>query len=1274
MRISRRMLLWCGLGLLIWGLAACTTATVSPPAPSPAVTPTALSVEAVLDDAGLPERYPVDRPLAIRFNQPMEPDSAKKPLILSPTVKGSWTWNSEATELVFTPTVGFEPGTRYQISLDPALRAAAGVTVTERPVWEIEIARLVTVSGCEIAEVGPCEELSISIERQPIVHLTFSELMDEAAVRKALAVTPAVKFALTLQGSELWITPTEPLTPETAYQFVLAKTATDLDGRPLAQAYSWGVRVEPPAVTAEWPARPELSDAIVTTFKQPMDPASVQAAWLLTPALPGELSWDEAGQVFTWTVATVVTPELKVTLGFSGVLTDAEQTVVPLPGPFDLQAPPLILGVTPRGDAATPAAAFQIAFARRMDKKAVQAAFSITPTLEGDFSWEGNQLSFNLKEGCFSTGARYTVTLSEFLTDTEGVSWTVASPVWSFGVGEAAQNAFFAADLADGSRLEVIGIGGRRNLPFKFSRENDPLARCVTAAIYPLTPAQFVAQYRLDVPGATSEATSSLQMADLTLARRWAVGIRDAGAENWQELRIPTRVASGLYWLVLEEAGRPRRPILVVLTQNTVLVKRSGAEVFTWVSDLDGKPLENLSVQVYGASSGPLLVGNTDAQGIFRGVVPANVQPLLLLVGDGDNVTAAGLTSEWQSTESRWAGWRIPQPISRQYPAYLYTDRPLYQPGEEVNFKAVMAIDSGVSLSRMPDGVRVMARMRDAGGEIIVSRSLTVSVFGTISGTFSLAKEALPGRYGIELDINSEIQRHDFWVESVPEMQGRVTVVPSQAALAVHEPLSLTVTAWDKAGTVLAGAPVTLTMFERVMVGPEWDPVPSWVKLGVLATGKTDAQGVFSYTLPMTLSEAVISEDAAGRLGPVFRGFEAQVGKGENAASRFTTVQLFKAAERISGQLSGIIRPVSQTVTSTFSVGTLAGLPVGGRALNVSLRSWNTGARAYREITTALQVQTRDDGLVDVPVTLDQPGQYELVVSGKDALGNAMSFTTLLFGMAGDLNGWRSGPELLSLVLDRESYNSGESAQLLIGSNYTGTALLTFERSQVRSAQVVTLTPPATILKIPVQVEDMANLYVALHGWRAYASGAENPGGILSADSGLYRSVGILNMPTANRRLFVTASPDRLFYAPGDEITLTVRVGDSTGQGVSAELSLDLADETLYQLNGVVEPSIYDAFYQERGNRVRNFDAFGWRRGVMAEAGEAVELPTWEQMPHSAFTTVSWWLPVHTVPADGVGAVQFKLPDQSGLWRITVRAVTEAMQVGEATVTVVTQK
>jgi uncharacterized protein YfaS (alpha-2-macroglobulin family) len=69
-----------------------------------------------------------------------------------------------------------------------------------------------------------------------------------------------------------------------------------------------------------------------------------------------------------------------------------------------------------------------------------------------------------------------------------------------------------------------------------------------------------------------------------------------------------------------------------------------------------------------------------------------------------------------------------------------------------------------------------------------------------------------------------------------------------------------------------------------------------------------------------------------------------------------------------------------------------------------------------------------------------------------------------------------------------------------------------------------------------------------------------------------------------------------------------------------------------------------------------------------------VALPTWEAMPSSAFSTVSWWMPVHEVPADGVGAVRFKLPDQPGLWRITVRAVTEAMQVGETTVTVATQK
>lgn len=71
-----------------------------------------------------------------------------------------------------------------------------------------------------------------------------------------------------------------------------------------------------------------------------------------------------------------------------------------------------------------------MSFTENMDHNSVENAFSITPSITGNFSWEGNNLTF-IPEGELSTATLYTVTIDSIAMDTAGNTLT-SDYTWQF--------------------------------------------------------------------------------------------------------------------------------------------------------------------------------------------------------------------------------------------------------------------------------------------------------------------------------------------------------------------------------------------------------------------------------------------------------------------------------------------------------------------------------------------------------------------------------------------------------------------------------------------------------------------------------------------------------------------------------------------------------------------------------------------------------------------------------------------------------------------------
>jgi hypothetical protein len=148
-----------------------------------------------------------------------------------------------------------------------------------------------------------------------VVRIEFSRAVNAVLAERAFSLTADDS---TLPGRITWaddrtlvFLPDEPLRDRVLYEMRVSTTAEDLDGRDLSPEFchTFTSRVDftRPTVVSSCPAdHGRVGDRLApfsTTFSEPMDRASVAAAFSLSPSVAGYYSLSGDGTVFTFTPA-----------------------------------------------------------------------------------------------------------------------------------------------------------------------------------------------------------------------------------------------------------------------------------------------------------------------------------------------------------------------------------------------------------------------------------------------------------------------------------------------------------------------------------------------------------------------------------------------------------------------------------------------------------------------------------------------------------------------------------------------------------------------------------------------------------------------------------------------------------------------------------------------------------------------------------------------------------------------------------------------------------
>ncbi len=1254
------------------------TATLLPsPTPRPTSTPPPTPSPTALPPLDVQIDYPEPmlpwNPVTLIFNQPMEPQAVADALSVRPAIEGTFEWNQDHTRLSLQPETDLQLGRSYQITLKAGLESAGGTSLNQPKTWRVQIAFAPRVTARKPSRVK-------GNERRPTFELTFSHDMEPDSVLEAFSVEPQVTHTLRYEKNTLYIQIEQAMDINTRYQFSLDSSASDVHGIPLRNAYSWSYSLADPVAGTAWPDQQRGRDApLLIRFNYPMDQASVERALSIEPAIEGELSWDEAGSQATFTPAAPLPSQTEYTVQLGSGLRDADGFDLPSPEPFHFSTPLPILAVQPGPDrSARPNTLIKVTFDRPMDPEKTEAAFAISPTVAGEFTWQETSLIFRPEGGALAEQTDYVVTIDTTASGQDGELVLNQPYQWRFHTSELQD----VGNFGWGPNAQVLDADGRRAVQFGlFQSEPAPL----TFKLYRLNLTQFLDRYSSGFRGVAGREYKAISTEGTSLVKSWQIETPQGKNKhgNVHETLIPQDVPPGLYVLNLR-AGHVNDQLILVLSRHTLAVKQAEGQIFAWVTDINinGGSVPGVQVSVYARDGQLLSQGQADQNGVYRAQVSRDPQPLIVVARDGEDVTASGLSNEWRShTADQWWWWWAPNPTAQDYAAYIYTDRPIYRPGQTVFYKGIIRQDDDAILSMFPEGSAVTARVRDARNNVVQTIELRANHFGTVHGEFQLAEGAMLGDYAVEMSIDGESHRQTFKVQDYRKPDYQVSVATDAQRYVAGQTIEVMVDTSYFFGQPVPDASLTVRQYE---LSPRdwWDQSSdedyiwfegSWRDV----RGKTDENGRFSFTREAEVGYRSQTVHWGSDLRHSIQGIEVTVDDGSHqTVSGLAVVHVFDAAEKIRLDTHGYFKTPGQPFSVEASAYTVFDEPVDGRDLLLELRRYSRSSGDYDTVVQSAPMSTGPDGQARTRFTAQEAGYYQMRLSGTDRSGHQLSYTSWLW-VFDDASRWTHHDSQVSIAAEHDSYAPGEVARLAIETPFSGPALLTFERGTTRREQLIELSAPLTLVDVPIQPDDAPNIFITVNVWQELDTSLTPDTHFNLPDSRLHTASVELQVPVTDKRLNVSITPDKERYAPREKARFTVRVTDERGEPVSAEVSLALVDEAIFGLSEELSGPMFDAFYYQREHIVRTYDSLAltryipdWGRGGGGGGGGGDPLAN----PRSDFPDTAAWRPVVHTDWKGEAVIELTLPDSLTSWRLTAKAVSPDTKVGEATANVLTQQ
>jgi len=1286
------------------------------------------------------QRLDLSPKIQITFDRDMDRDKTGNAFsLLGPDnqpVAGQTAWRGART-FEFTPTSKLEPASTYLGVFSTSATALDGTSPKEAIQFNFT-----TAEGLKVGQVFPtadAEDVDATtnitvIFNHPVVPITIQE--EQGNLPQPIELSPQVKGQGQWVNSSVYVFQPDPaLLSGIRYTVRVGAGLKDTNSNALEKSYVSQFTTRAPSVGSfalkNGEQNPKLDNvknvlldqAFIITFLQPMNSDSVTQATTVTNAQTGKsvslgFKWNKDFTILTlqpdgrYQIATNY--HLKITAtaqaADGGMLKNGFSvnfSTVPLPS---------IVRVTPEPNSveATYESLLSIQFASPMRLSSLKGKVIVTPApkivTKTVTQWYYNDYAHTYNMYGLDPGTNYSVRVLSGMADIYG---NTINSEDSFTFKTANENSY--ARLVVPWTPLVYRAKGLQDVFFQYTNLDS-----ATVSLYSLTFDEFstlATNSQGDNKGGVSLASTSF-VPKTAPVREWNPDTNGPRNQtNYIHLKLENQsgnpLVPGYYFIGVK--GSPldyttnfyQASVFVVATDNITL-KATSTEGLAWVTDLEGgAPQADVPVMFYDKDFNQVgATTSTDQNGLvyLKGIN----SPVYARI-EGTNHLAF-VSTDWGS-----GVWTGDLGIAENYYgntnspfAYLYTDRPIYRPGQDIYFKGLVRQNDDLHYSLLNDAQVYVAIANDSGQQVY-AKYLSLSQLGSVNDDFKLAGDAALGTYTISVSTSQTADAFgslNFRVAEYHKPQFQVNISADKANILNGDKVDFGLAATYYSGGNVGNANVdwfTAAVPYTFTPNPKYSPFSfmDWDQDQYYLAPEPAGQGG-------TLEQGQDTTDSNGHLD-----LSKALSLGETATDQQVTLNANVtdvAGDVVSGQTSvivhqsqlyGGIRSVSyvgkQGQPQQFEAVVLDwdSKPVTGQNVTVKFveRQWlnvqkqdDQGQLSWvtsvKEIPIDKQSVTTDSaGKATVSFVPPEGGVYKAIVITTDSNGNQQQASTYTWVSSDQYISWRqTNDRTFNLVADKNTYSPGDTAQLLIAQPFQGSvyALVTTERGHVYKQDVVLLTGNSTVYNLPI-TSDMAPMtYVSV----VVVSGANNTK-TPDFKIGLTR----INVDTSQQTLNVNITTDKQTAGPGDKVIYSIATKDQSGKPISADVSLAVVDKAVLALSPSNSDPILKGFYPDTGLGVqtalglvssaddfnaqyRNSTPTGGGAGGGGGPGTSFGIITIRQ----DFKDTAFFQAQVTTDLSGQAQVTVALPQNLTTWVADARAATIDGRVGQATGELVSTK
>ncbi len=630
-----------------------------------------------------------------------------------------------------------------------------------------------------------------------------------------------------------------------------------------------------------------------------------------------------------------------------------------------------------------------------------------------------------------------------------------------------------------------------------------------------------------------------------------------------------------------------------------------------------------------------------------------------------------------------YAGWGYP--ARREY---VYTDRPIYRPGDTVHVKGISRI--GYDARYENASGKTVIELRDAEYQVARSVPVTFTKNGTYETEFVLAKEAPLGTYAIRSDTGGWTS---FAVEEYVAPDFRVAVGTDNEEYVSGDAANFSIDAAYYFGVPLESADVEYRVvaqdyyFDRYK--DEYFEFSSgwyshdggWYGDRYITSGKARLGKDGKASVPLALDiDALFSGDYRASSKLVTLRATVKGPSGRSVTSERSVI-LHRASFYAGLVSDSYFYRAGETGTMRVKTVDVKGSPVSADDLAVTMNKveWKSYKRqevdgdfyyrTERVLTevSSKRVSTDAKGDGRFSFTIEEAGEYEARLVGKDERGNPVSASYAIYiAGAGNAALRPTNNATLELASERTSLSVGDTASFVIKSpKERAKALVTILRGDIFEKKVIDIHSSLTEYRFQIDERYVPNVSAQVL--------------LLTPSPEVKYGEIDFTVGAKEKELSIDVRANKANYLPGEEVVLSVLVKDSRGAPSPGEISLAVVDESVLALVGNPKKNPVTFFY---GGEPVVFRTLSNVKNVLTVA----EVPTGtkggsggggddlEKKKRGVFRDTALWQ--GTVPVDekGRAEIRFTLPDNLTSWQIEGIALGEGTKVGAGYATFVSRK